>query len=463
MEHDVTEHGAEGDDELTESMPIDVHADPASDEQPIDDAMDSEAETGAREPEVPGGEPVAPGGSEPWVNRGWTPPPPPPAPPAPLAPVQRVTTPLRSLVAVGLGCALIGGAVGGGIVAVANHGATTSGVSIVPIHDGSSPAAVLPSGESIPALVQSVLPSVVSIDSSGGGSEDQGTGMVLTSDGLILTNNHVIANSASAGVITVTVSGSTAALPATLVGRDPSNDVALLRVVNAKHLHPITFARSEGVVVGTAVVAIGNALGLAAGTPTVTSGIVSALGRTVTAGDSSSNATETLSNMIQTDAAINPGNSGGPLLNARGQVIGMNTAVAGATSDGTSAQNIGFAIPSDHLASLIATLEENGTRPASVKAFLGVYLISMTPELQQQYGFAESTGAIVTEVNPGSPADNAGLNQGDVILRANGKPTPTADSLGAIIDALKPGDKLTMRVDSNGTLHTVVATLGVRS
>jgi S1-C subfamily serine protease len=215
--------------------------------------------------------------------------------------------------------------------------------------------------------------------------------------------------------------------------------------------------------VGTAVVAIGNALGLAAGTPTVTSGIVSALGRWVTASDSSGGSSETLTNMIQTDAAINPGNSGGPLLNARGEVIGMNTAVAGSTSDGTSAQNIGFAIPSDHLTTLIAQLEEHGTTPAHEKAFLGVYLISMTPQLQQQYGLTVSAGAIVTDVNPGGPADKAGIVQGDVIVKANGKPTPTADALGNIIAALMPGDRIRLTVNSNGHSHVVVATLGVKS
>lgn len=371
----------------------------------------------------------------------------------------------KSLVAVGLVCSLVGGLIGGGIVAATNGSSSngSSSVSFVSVHDGTSPAAILPSGESIPTLVHDVLPSVVSIDSSGGGSEDQGTGMIISGSGLVLTNNHVIANSTGGGVITVTQSGSTTALPAALIGRDPSNDVALLRIVNVSGLHPVTFARSSGVEVGTAVVAIGNALGLAAGTPTVTSGIVSALGRSVTASDSSGGTSETLSNMIQTDAAINPGNSGGPLLNARGQVIGMNTAVAGTTSDGTNAQNIGFAIPSDHLTDLITELEKHGTTPVKEKAFLGVYLISMTPQLQQQYGFSVSSGAIVTEVNPGGPADLAGIVQGDVIVKANGVPTPTADALGNIISSLKPGDRIRLTVNSNGHDHVVVATLGVKS
>ena len=171
--------------------------------------------------------------------------------------------------------------------------------------------------------------------------------MIITSDGEVLTNNHVIelySQGGNTGTITVTEYGQTKALPTTLVGYDQSKDVALLKINNASNLPTVTFGNSGKAVVGDAVVAIGNALGLAAGTPTVTQGIISALGRSVTAGGEGTQ-TETLQNMIQTDAAINPGNSGGPLIDTSGQVIGMNTAVAGTSSDGTSSQNIGFAIP----------------------------------------------------------------------------------------------------------------------
>ncbi len=140
------------------------------------------------------------------------------------------------------------------------------------------------------------------------------------------------------------------------MGTNPVDDVALIRINNASNLTPVTFGNSNKLEVGDSVVAIGNALGLAAGTPTVTSGIVSALGRTVTAGTDT--ATETLNNMIQTDAAINPGNSGGPLLDSSGNVIGMNTAVAGTLSDGENSQNIGFAIPDRH--DSIASADSHG-------------------------------------------------------------------------------------------------------
>ena len=252
------------------------------------------------------------------------------------------------LVSLGLACALVGGLVGG---LVARH---SSSSSVTIVRNSSRPgAAVLPSGMSIPTLVKQVLPSIVSIDAKGSGSEDQGTGMIISSDGMVITNNHVIAIAASSGTITVTRSGSTEALATDLVGRDPSNDLALLTIKNASGLPPVTLGDSTQGEVGDAAVAIGNALGLAAGTPTVTSGIISALGRTVTAGDANSSATETLTNMIQTDAAINPGNSGGALLDSVGDVIGMNTAVAGTLSSGESAQNIGFAIPSSRIESLL--------------------------------------------------------------------------------------------------------------
>ncbi|MGB7051869.1 MAG: trypsin-like peptidase domain-containing protein, partial [Acidimicrobiales bacterium] len=172
----------------------------------------------------------------------------------------------------------------------------------------------------------------------------------------VLTNDHVIAGAES---VTVALDGSTQQLSATVVGADPDKDVALLQIQGQSGLPTVTFGDSSGVQVGDQVVAIGNALALG-DSPSVTSGIVSALNRTITAGDSSGGGTETLNGMIQTDAAINPGNSGGALLDSSGEVIGMNTAAAGTTSDGTSAEDIGFAIPSSELESLISGLRSGG-------------------------------------------------------------------------------------------------------
>ena len=336
---------------------------------------------------------------------------------------------------------------------------TTNGPGGVTINEVTTKAggAVLPNGKTIPALVESVLPSVVSIDVIGQGQEDQGTGMIISKDGLVITNNHVIAAAVNGGTIKVTRSGSTKAIPATLIGTNPIDDVALIKINNASNLPTVTFGNSNTLVAGDAVVAIGNALGLAAGTPTVTSGIVSALGRTVTAGTSSSS--ETLNNMIQTDAAINPGNSGGPLLDANGDVVGMNTAVAGTLPDGESAQNIGFAIPIATVQSLLKQLRA-GESVVNHGAFIGVEIESMTPSLQAQYGFSVSYGAVVMSVISGTGAATAGVRQGDVIVGINSTTTQSAQDVSSVMSALHPGNVIQLHL-VRGTQHlTLKVTLG---
>ncbi|HVB69999.1 MAG TPA: trypsin-like peptidase domain-containing protein [Acidimicrobiales bacterium] len=352
--------------------------------------------------------------------------------------------------------ALVGG-LAGHYAAPASSGG--NGVSVNQV--SSAPGgAVLPNGKTIPALVRQVVPSVVSIDVRGPGSEDQGTGMIISSNGLVVTNNHVIAAAVGGGTITVTRTGSTKALPATLIGTNSVNDVALIRINGASGLPPVTFGNSNSLVAGDAVVAIGNALGLAAGTPTVTQGIVSALGRTVTAGSSTSS--ETLNNMIQTDAAINPGNSGGPLLDSQGNVIGMNTAVAGTLPDGTNAQNIGFAIPDATILSLLSSLK-SGASVVSHGAFVGVEIMSMTPSLEIQFGFSVSSGALVQGVIPGTGAAKAGVRQGDIIVKINSTNISSAQDVTNVITALKPGDVVTLGI-VRGTHHiSIKVTLGTKA
>jgi len=318
-------------------------------------------------------------------------------------------------------------------------------------------AAYLPNGMSIPKLIIKALPSIVSIDVKGSGQEDQGTGMIITKDGLVITNNHVIAAAVSSGTITVTRSGSTKALPATLIGTNPIDDVALIRINNISGLTPVTFGNSNGLEVGDAVVAIGNALGLAAGTPTVTSGIVSALGRTVTAGGATTS--ETLSNMIQTDAAINPGNSGGPLLDSSGNVVGMNTAVAGTLPDGTSAQNIGFAIPDATIESLLKQLKA-GESIVNHGAFIGVEITTETPSLKAEYHFSASSGAVVMSVISGTGAATAGVKQGDIIVGINGTSVGGAQDVGSITSALRPGDVITLHIVRGAKHLDIKVTLG---
>jgi putative serine protease PepD len=351
---------------------------------------------------------------------------------------------------------LAGGLIGGWISGKSGSGSLTIN------QDNAAPgAAVLPSGLTIPALVERVLPAVVSIDVKNKGSEDQGTGMIITADGLVVTNNHVIALGANGGSITITRSGSTTAQPATLIGTIPQNDVALLQIQNASNLPTVTLGDSDKALVGDAVVAIGNALGLAAGTPTVTQGIVSALGRTVTAGDATSTTTETLTNMIQTDAAINPGNSGGPLLDAAGNVIGMNTAVADNTSSGSNAQNIGFAIPSRTIETLLPKLESGGASPqAPTGGYLGVEIATLTTDLRTQYKLTPKSGAVVLSVTPGGPAASGGLLQGDVIVSAGGTKVTSAEQLTQIVKSSSPGTSLKLGIYRGAQQMTIDVKIG---
>jgi S1-C subfamily serine protease len=364
--------------------------------------------------------------------------------------------PARSLWSTRISLLLVAALVGGLAGHFSSSSSSNDGITINSVN--ATPAgAVLPSGLSIPKLVDKVQPSVVSIDVKGSGQEDQGTGMIITSNGLVVTNNHVIAAAVNGGTITVTQTGTTKSLKATLVGTNPIDDVALIRINNVRNLPTVTFGNSNALVAGDAVVAIGNALGLAASTPTVTSGIVSALGRTVTAGTSTSS--ETLDNMIQTDAAINPGNSGGPLLDSRGDVIGMNTAVAGTLSDGTSAQNIGFAIPVATIESLLKTLKA-GESIVNHGAFIGVEISSMSPELQAEYGFSVSYGAVVMSVISGTGAAKAGVKQGDIIVGINNTAVNSAQDVSSIVSALRPGDQISLKI-IRGTKHlTLKVTLG---
>jgi S1-C subfamily serine protease len=375
---------------------------------------------------------VAPG----WPSSAPTPGPVPVAPWSnpPPSPAGGSRGP-RGWIAVAVVAALVGGGAGAGIAE--GLGTGNGSAAAPPVRVGqTTPGPALAGGAQIPTIVKSVLPEVVSIDAKspgqangvfGGPTEAQGTGMIISSVGEVITNNHVISG---ATAITVTLYGQTAALPATLVGADPTNDVALLKITSPPaNLQSVTFGGSQQLQVGDAVIAIGNALGLSAGTPTVTSGIVSATGRTVQAGDASgSGPGETLHNMIQTDAAINSGNSGGPLVDSAGDVVGMSTAVASSSSGNAPAQNIGFAIPSDTIQQLLPTLRAGGTAGVS-KAYLGVEVTDDTPEEQQAYGLVPSSGALVVSVVSGSPAADAGIQTGDVIVAFNGTAVTSAQGL----------------------------------
>jgi S1-C subfamily serine protease len=348
-------------------------------------------------------------------------------------------------------------------VAAATHDPSSTTVKEI-----SAGPALLNGTTDIESVIAKVLPAVVSIDATGpvpasespfgggasaGQQEDEGTGMIITASGEVVTNNHVIAG---ATTITVTLFGSVKALPATLIDTDPSNDMALLQINGQSNLPTVSYGNSDDVQVGDAVVAIGNALGLQAGSPTVTQGIISATGRTVQATDSTGQTTETLSNMFQTDAAINPGNSGGPLVDSSGKVIGMNTAVAANENDTAQAENIGFAIPANRIQLDLPKLREKSIG----SGYLGVQVETLTGQLRSAYNFVPTQGAVVLQVESGSPADIAGLEEGDVITSLEGTAITSAEQLGSAIQADKPDQHVTIGLYRGQTQMTVTAVLG---
>ena len=301
------------------------------------------------------------------------------------------------------------------------------------------------------AVLSAVEPSVVSIETRSAVADGQagaGSGIILTADGLVLTNAHVVAG---LNEIQVGLFGGERA-PARLVGSFPESDIALIQIEGESDLVPAELGSSAALQVGEEVIAIGNALNFG-GRPTVTLGIVSALDRSLSAQGI------TLSNLIQTDAAINPGNSGGPLVNAAGQVVGVNTAIIG------DAQSIGFAIEIDTVKPLIEDIRAGGGDVRGDQAFLGVNTTPVADESfanRTRYGIDVDEGAFVQSVVPDSAAAEAGFEVGDVIVAVNGQATPTSESVGEIIRGLAPGDQITVSILRRGEPIELTATLGQR-
>ena len=288
-------------------------------------------------------------------------------------------------------------------------------------------------GLDVAAVLDAVEGAVADIQATGRRQAGQGTGIVYSADGLVLTNAHVVEGATE---VTVTTTGDRQPRRASVVGTDPDNDIAVLRLERTEGLVVAQLGRSAETEVGDDVVAIGNALGLR-GDPSVTRGIVSALDRSI--GE--------LTGLLQTDAAINSGNSGGPLVNAAGQVIGVNTAIAVQSN----AQNIGFAIPIDRAKAIAGRLV--GGEVAAPVAFLGVTTTDNT---------SGTTGATIAEVTEGSPAADAGLRAGDVIVAVEDETVSGAASLGRLIGEHAPGSKVGLTVVREGREQKVVATLGQR-
>lgn len=278
----------------------------------------------------------------------------------------------------------------------------------------------------------------------GGAPQDIGSGFVVSSDGLIVTNKHVVADTTLTYKV-ATSDGKT--YDVTTISRDPNNDIAILKI-NASGLKSVELGDSSNLQVGQFVIAIGTALGEFRNT--VTTGVVSGLGRGISAGDQFQGYVEQLDNVIQTDAAINPGNSGGPLLNSAGQVIGINVAVA------QGANNVAFSIPINTVKDALNSFKANGKFPA--KAYLGVQYQMVNQQVALLNNVPQ--GAYVVDIVVGSPAEKANLQVGDVIYKVDGNQlTDTSGGLAKIITAKKPGDTLNLDVWRDGTTVKISVTL----
>ena len=381
-------------------------------------------------------------------------PPEPTTPPTPPAPPQPLDTGDRRPRRRGFAAAALAGAVAGALVAGSialatnndndNSGSPAAATASLPDHSSASI-----DGVDVAAVLKQVQPAVVSVQTkslnvgnllSPEVQEGAGTGFIVSSDGQIVTNDHVVDGAQQVQVTLPDGSSKSAKV----LGADPTADLAVLKI-DGTNLPTVTLGNSDDVAVGDPVVAIGNALALQGG-PTVTEGIVSALNRTI----SEENGVR-LQHVIQTDAAINPGNSGGPLVDSHGRVIGINTAVAG------QAQNIGFAISIDQAKQVVTDLE-NGKAPAH--PLLGVDSVDMTAALEHQLNLSVDHGALVVAVEPGSGAASAGIQQGDVILKFGSHDVKSADDLSNAVADTSPGDHVTVVLQRGSQQMTVTVDIG---
>lgn len=375
--------------------------------------------------------------------------------------------PLRALFGLLVTLVLIFGVAYAG-ARLGDHTTTTASTATIASTDGNK--VVTETEQQISTVAAKVSPSVVSIVSTtsasssssslydylnGGGSdsgatESAGTGIIVSTDGYIMTNYHVVDGAKS---VSVQLNDGTTYDNVTIVGHDPLNDIAFLKIKNVTGLTAATLGNSSTLRQGQQVVAIGNALGQYQNT--VTSGIVSGTGRPVTAGSEDSSSTEQLEDLIQTDAAINSGNSGGPLVNLEGQVIGMNTAVA------SDAQSIGFAIPVNATKGVLAGVLKDGKIE---RAYLGVAYTAVTPAVAKQYNLSVTKGAYVyassgSSVVSGSPADKAGVQDKDVITKVNDDTVGDAAGLSTLLAQYTPGTTVSLTVLRGGKTITLSATL----
>lgn len=399
-----------------------------TEEEPVTAPEDSATVSSPSPPTVP-----APA----WLGGAW-----------PAAPVAAPTPRRRPVLTAAIAGAVVGALVAGILVTVLRDDRPVA----------SGPAVTFSSNTSKivrPADIQSILarvqPAVVAIRTRTLSLGDflrpvpgqgAGTGFVISEDGVVVTNNHVVAGAQSIEV----VFGNDRKMPARVLGRDPTADLAVLKV-DASGLTPAILGNSDDLRVGDDVVAIGNALALEGG-PTVTRGIVSAQNRTIVAENG-----VRLEHVIQTDTAINPGNSGGPLVNSSGEVVGINTAVAG------DAQNIGFSIAITQAKPVIEELRQGTTR---TRPFLGVNMFEVTPDVAEELDLGVDKGALVVEVTEGSGAEVGGIRPRDVIVEIDGKTIEDPSDVSDAVRGHKPGDQLKVTVVRDGERQTLDVRLGER-
>jgi len=302
--------------------------------------------------------------------------------------------------------------------------------------------------------VNQVAPAVVTIQASGGGllgnASGTGSGFIFDADGWILTNRHVVQD---ASELTVVLSDGRE-FPGETYGVDTLTDLAIVKI-DATDLPVAAVGSSAHLEPGQVAIAIGNPFGY---DNTVTTGVVSGLGRQITASDATQTSAETLNNLIQTDAAINPGNSGGPLVNSAGQVIGVNTAV------NQNAQGVGFAIPIDVAKPI---LEQALAGQELVRPWIGVYYVPVTPALAAEQDLPVDYGALIGSASgsgqaifPGSPAEDAGLRAGDIIVGVDGTQVGSDADLSTLILPHAPGDTITLRILRDNSVSEIDVTLG---
>lgn len=446
--------------------------------------MDEQNQTPDQVAEIPAdhgltpGPEASPGGSGPLsydptapaAVSGWQPPPPTGGEPPMAAGSDpggpRLGSPFSRRVTAGLAGLVVVAAVGFGGYELGSAKPVPTAASVtkspIPSPSASSTASSSSSKISVSDVAAKVDPGVVDITGDVQGETVAGTGMVLTSNGEVLTNNHVIEGATK---ITAQVDGSGTKYTAKVVGEDVTQDVALVQLENASGMSTVTVGNSSDVKVGDAVVAIGNALDLP-GPPTVTDGIISALDRSISPTDSGSGATENLKGLFQTSAPLSSGNSGGPLANASGQVIGMNTAAATSDSDGDSASDVGFAIPINEALSIASAIQKGQSSSLiqiGQSAFLGVDVENVSDAQNEYSGYTPptSSGALVVEVVPGTAAASAGLTAGDVITSLGGTSIGSVSALTTALDADQPGQSVSLGwVTSADTSESATVTLG---